>query len=88
MHIEFYKLQHGHYPERLEQLAETDPLVLINDASQDVMAKETSLYNYEKLGYKYTLYSSGADRIRGTKDDFYPQISIPDSDKIGLVRKK
>jgi hypothetical protein len=88
MHVEFYKLQHGHYPNSLEQLNETDPLVPINDASQDVMAKEASLYNYEKLGDKYTLYSSGADGIPGTMDDFYPQISIPDSSKIGLIKKE
>ncbi len=88
MHIEFYKLQHGLYPDRLEQLQETDPLAPINDASQDIVSKETLLYNYEKLGDKYTLYSSGTDGIPGTKDDFYPQISIPDSTKIRLVIKK
>jgi hypothetical protein len=28
----------------------------------------------------------GADGIAGTKDDFYPNINIPDSSRIGLIR--
>jgi len=86
MHIEFYKLQHGHYPDNLPQLQEADGLVPITDAAIGMQTKIV-YYNYEKIGEKYTLFSSGMDGIPGTGDDFYPQISIPDSNKIGLIIK-
>jgi Type II secretion system (T2SS), protein G len=87
MHIEFYKLQNGHYPDRLEQLQETDKLAPITDPAQGMQAKAPSVYNYERMGEKYTLFSSGMDGVAGTKDDFYPQVDIPDSSKIGLIKK-
>lgn len=87
MHIEFYKLQNGHYPNRLEQLQETDKLAPINDPAEGMQAKEPAFYNYERIGEKYTLFSSGMDGVAGTKDDFNPQIEIPDSSKIGLIVK-
>jgi hypothetical protein len=84
MHIEFYKLQYGHYPDSLPQLQETDGLVPVTDAAAGT---KFVYYNYEKIGDKYALFSSGTDGIPGTKDDFYPAISIPDSSKIGLIIK-
>ena|SRR5258705_13793033 len=88
MHIEFYKLQNGHYPDRLEQLREGDNLAPVNDPAQGMQATEPSFYNYERIGEKYSLFSSAMDGIPGTKDDFYPQIEIPDSSKIGLIIKR
>lgn len=87
MNIEFYKLQNGHYPDNLQQLQETDPLAPITDAVQGSQMKKDPFYNYEKIGEKYTLFSSGVDGIAETKDDFYPQITIPDSSRIGLIIK-
>jgi hypothetical protein len=87
MNIEFYKLQNGHYPDNLEQLQVLDPLAPVTDAVQGAQMKANVLYNYEKIGEKYSLFSSGIDGIPGTKDDFYPDITIPDSSKIGLVNK-
>ncbi|MBS1662531.1 MAG: hypothetical protein JST68_15925 [Bacteroidetes bacterium] len=40
-----------------------------------------------RVGDKYWLFSSGIDGIPGTKDDFYPEIEIEDSSRVGLVRK-
>ena len=87
MHIEFYKLQYGHYPDSLQQLQETDGLVPITDAAPGMQTK-IAYYNYERIGEKYTLFSSGMDGVAGTKDDFYPEIDIPDSSRIGLIIKR
>lgn len=83
--IEFYKLQTGTYPESLQQLSEKsmtgneiDPLLL----SQ---GKHDNYYNYEKIGNKYKVFSSGIDGIPNTKDDLYPKIEIADTSKIGLI---
>jgi type II secretion system (T2SS) protein G len=86
--IEFYKLSHGQYPDSLQQLLNDDKLAPINDAAQGMSTKENSYYNYEKIGDKYSLFSSGQDGIPNTKDDLFPQITITDSSKIGLIRQR
>jgi hypothetical protein len=85
--IEFYKLQHGQYPDRLEQLLDDDKLVPITDAIQLNQRRENSNYNYQKIGDKYLLFSSGQDGIPNTSDDLFPQIAVSDSTKIGLIKK-
>lgn len=84
--IEFYKLEHGRYPDNLKQLLDDDKLAPINDAAQGMNTKGESYYNYEKIGDKYLVFSSGQDGIPKTKDDLFPQITITDSSKIGLIR--
>jgi hypothetical protein len=84
--VEFYKLQHGQYPDNLQQLLEDDKLAPITDAIQSVQGRENSYYNYQRSGNKYLLFSSGQDGLPNTKDDLYPQVTIGDSSKIGLVR--
>jgi hypothetical protein len=84
--IEFYKLQYGQYPDSLQELLNDDKLAPINDAAQGMSTKENSYYNYKKIGDKYWLYSSGQDGIQNTKDDLFPQISITDNSKIGLIK--
>jgi hypothetical protein len=84
--IEFYKLQHGQYPDSLKQLRKEDPFVPIDDAIQTVQGRGYSEYNYKRFGEKYILFSSGQDGIPNTKDDLYPKIAIADSSKIGLIR--
>jgi hypothetical protein len=88
MGIEFYKLQHGHYPDSLKQLQEVDKLVPINDAATGMQLIKHGNYNYKRIGDKYTLFSSGIDGIAGTKDDFYPEMEIRGSSKIGLIKLK
>lgn len=86
--IEFYKLQHGQYPDSLQQLLQDDKLAPITDAIQLNQQRQNSYYNYEKLGEKYRLFSSGQDGIPNTKDDFLPQIEVSDSTKIGLIKSR
>jgi Type II secretion system (T2SS), protein G len=86
--IEYYKLAHGHYPESLKQLLNDDKLAPINDPIQGLEIKQDSYYNYEKMGDKYILFSSGQDGIPNTKDDLFPQVTITDSSKIGLIRHR
>ena len=85
--IEFYKLAHGQYPDNLKQLLNDDKLATINDAAQGMNTKDSSYYNYEKVGNNYILFSSGQDGIPKTKDDLYPQVTISDSSKIGLIKR-
>lgn len=84
--IEFYKIQHGQYPDSLQQLPSDDKTVMIFDAIQINQGRKTVLYNYQKKGNKYLLFSSGNDGIPNTKDDLFPQIQISDSSKIGLIK--
>lgn len=84
--IEFYKMQHGQYPDSLGQLLADDKLAPINDAIQSVQFRSNSNYNYQRIGDKYTVFSSGQDGIPNTKDDLYPKVIISDSSKIGFVR--
>ena len=86
--IEFYKLAHGRYPDNLEQLRIDDKLAIINDPVQGLKIKQDSYFNYEKVGDKYILFSSGQDGIPNTKDDLFPQVTITDSSKIGLIIRR
>lgn len=84
--IEFYRLQYGQYPDSLQQLRDDDKLAPIDDPVQGLQIKESSYYNYRKVGDKYSLSSSGQDGVANTKDDLFPQITISDSSKIGLIK--
>lgn len=86
--IEFYKLEHGQYPENLQQLLNEDKLAPINDPIQGLLTKENSYYNYKKIGDKYLLFSSGQDGVPNTKDDLFPQVTITDSSKIGFIKQR
>ncbi|MDO6431107.1 hypothetical protein Q4E93_10940 [Flavitalea sp. BT771] len=83
--IEFYKLQHGQYPDSLIQIQKDDQLAPIADALMVSATAKNIYYNYGRVGDRYFLFSSGMDGLPGTKDDFYPQITISDSSRIGLV---
>lgn len=86
--IEFYKIEHGQYPDSLQQLLDDDKLAPINDAAQGMNTKGDSFYNYKRIGNKYLLFSSGQDGIPNTKDDLFPQVTITDSSKIGLIKQR
>jgi len=86
--IEYYKLQNGHYPDNLQQLVEKDKVVFIYDPLLGV-GKSTgdTKFNYRKIGDRYTVFSSGIDKVPNTRDDIYPEVVISDSSKIGFIRK-
>jgi hypothetical protein len=86
--IEFYKLVHGQYPDNLQELLVDDKLAPIYDAAQGMDSKPDSYYNYEKIGDKYSIFSSGQDGIPNTTDDLFPQVMITDSSKIGLINHR
>ena len=80
-HIEFYKLENGHYPDSLKHLTNNDEFIFLNDPTQSL----GTYYNYKNLGDKYLLYSSGIDRIANTKDDIYPKVNTTNK-KIGWAK--
>ena len=87
--IEFYKMQHGVYPNKLEDLQENNKLVAIVDPILLNHSTEGNLnYHYEKVGDRYKLYSVGVDRIENTADDIYPDLLNSDSTKIGFIKKQ
>lgn len=87
--IEFYKMQHGVYPDSLKQLKNPkDDFLSIDDPLQVNNSKaRNTYYNYQKVGNKYYLFSSGIDGIPNTKDDLYPDVYNVDTSKIGLIIK-
>jgi hypothetical protein len=84
--IEFYKLENNQYPDSLQQLLAKDKLVLIYDPIQSVQQRDNTIYNYGRVGNNYFLFSSGQDGIPKTNDDLFPQVTISDSSKIGLIK--
>jgi hypothetical protein len=86
--IEFYKTINGAYPDSLEQLSKNNEMSFIHDPllSRHPGIKITK-FNYLKFEDKYTLFSSGLDRIANTADDIYPSVILSDSTKIGLIKK-
>jgi len=83
--IEFYKIQNGTYPDSLKQLITKKEFVSIYDPLVD--DSKNNIFNYYKIGNKYTLFSSGLDEIPNTADDIYPSLII-DTSKIGLIVSK
>lgn len=81
--VEFYKMKNGVYPDSLSQVNKDENFTSIYDPIQMSKAK----YNYQKMGNKYYLYSSGVDGIPGTKDDLYPVMNIADTSKFGLIHR-
>lgn len=83
--IEFYKLQRGNYPDSLKQLQVNNKLIQLFDPL--LSGEKNNTFNYSLIGKGYTVFSSGVDRIPGTKDDIYPTLEI-DTSKIGLTIKR
>jgi len=86
--VEFYKIKNGVYPDSLVQVSQDDPNAMIDDPLQsDGNSKNSTKYNYQRVGTHYYLFSSGMDNIPDTRDDIYPQVAKSDSAKFGLIRK-
>ena len=71
--IEFYKIQHGAYPDTITQLEKENHFVFISDPTQSTQDRENVYYNYKNLGDKYLLFSSGTDGIPNSDDDIFPE---------------
>ncbi len=83
--LEYYNLSHGQYPDSLMQLLIDDKMAPIYDPMQG-FNRANKYYNYEKIGDKYLLFSSGVDGLPKTVDDLFPQLTIVDSSRIGLIK--
>lgn len=84
--VEFYNLEHGQYPDSLQQLLTEDEFAPVHDPVQGMKTKENSYFQYGKINKKYFLFSLGQDGLSNTKDDLFPKVTISDSSKIGLVK--
>jgi len=83
--VEFYKLQNGTYPDSLAQVYSKGEVPKYYDPTQSTNGHNG--YNYQKIGNKYYLFSSGVDNIPHTADDIYPQMEPADTIKFGLILK-
>ena len=81
--VEFYKLQHGQYPDSLRQVEDIKGNVWITDPIIRKGMKTVNFY-YEKTGDKYWLFSVGEDGKPFTADDIFPTMNARDSTKFGL----
>jgi len=83
--VEFYKLQHGTYPDSLKQIEKVDAYIWIDDPLQSHSGGKRANFFYQKVRDKYWLFSVGLDGKPFTKDDIYPRIELADTAKFGLL---
>ena len=87
--IEFYKLQHGHYPASLREVEPKDKMQM-NDFIDptSIQHKGTSdgrfYYELDPSGAFYYLRSVGQDGIPFTNDDILPTLSEDELKNTGL----
>lgn len=87
--LEYYKLQHGHYPRSLRDIDTKDPkkLPVFTDPTS-IERKGTNdpyfFYELDASGTSYFLRSVGPDGIPFTADDILPTISEDERKHTGL----
>jgi hypothetical protein len=90
--VEFYRLQHGVYPESLEQLQESQPnkpIFMYDTSTTPLSSEPLRLFYYERSGdTHYYLRSVGNDGEAFTADDILPNIEQTQNSKIGLLLQK
>ena len=84
--IEFYKVQHGHYPDSLAQIIAEDKFASIYDPIPGKPESNNGEFYYKKLDSGYYLFSVGIDKTPFTDDDIFPSLNFFDSSKTGLIR--
>ncbi|RYY99919.1 MAG: hypothetical protein EOO11_03355 [Chitinophagaceae bacterium] len=83
--VEFHKLQFGQYPDSLQQMPK-DQFATIHDPTQTAIDEPSQPFYYKRAGDRYQLCSKGVDKVLGTADDLYPNLYLPDSSRVGLIR--
>ena len=78
--VEFYKQQHGQYPDSLEQVKATNRLALLNGPMSHRMFGEIKNLQYRNNGAGYILFSVGEDMKPNTGDDLFPSNQLKKSD--------
>ncbi len=94
--IEYYKLQEGTYPEKLEELIpesqqQPQSFIMIYDPTHiDLKMKEPRLFYYELInqGRNYYLLSTGPDGLAFTEDDIHPAVTEEQMRNIGYIKKQ
>lgn len=90
--VEFYKVQHGEYPESLKALQESLPrnsMVFVIDPSDIRFLGSPRYFYYERVGHDhYYLRGVGPDGIPFTSDDILPQIKTGPETKLGLLLER
>ena len=87
--IEFYKLQHGHYPATLSEMNTKDINNPVSVIDPTIMQRWGSkgiffFYELEPDGKSYFVRSVGADGIPFTADDILPTLSEDERKNTGL----
>jgi hypothetical protein len=86
--VEFYKVEHGVYPDSLQQIDPQRNGVSIFDPLQPWGADhQVRYFYYQKVGEKYWLFSVGLDGKPFTSDDIFPVMNPADTGKFGLMIK-
>ena len=87
--VEFYKVQHGSYPESLKALQESlppDSTVFVNDPTDVKFGGKSRYFYYERVGTDhYYLRGVGPDGLPFTSDDILPQVQLTPGSKLGLL---
>jgi hypothetical protein len=87
--VEFYRFQHGSYPESLKALQESlpkDSMVLVFDPTDVKFSGKPKYFYYERVGADhYYLRGVGPDGLPFTSDDVLPQIRFTPGSKLGLL---
>ncbi len=87
-YVEFYKVEHGVYPDSLEQIDPQRNGVSIFDPVQTWGGgRKGAYFFYRKVGQKYWLFSVGLDGKPFTSDDIFPVMKLADTAKFGLMIK-
>lgn len=90
--IEFYKVQHGHYPESLETLRGSVPSespVFIFDPMDVNLSGPSRQFHYQVVDADhYYLLGVGWDGVPFTADDVRPKVDVAPGSKIGLLVKE
>lgn len=90
--IEFYKMQHGNYPDSIEQATEGNKVAFIKDpflsfSMKKAVKNEDVSFHYQKIRDKYTLFSVGVDKTPNTPDDIFPTVTKGDTIKFGFIKE-
>jgi hypothetical protein len=87
--VEFYKVQHGSYPESLKALQESlpkDSTVFVKDPTDVKFGGKSRYFYYERVGTNhYYLRGVGPDGLPFTSDDILPQVQLTPGSKLGLL---
>ncbi|MCJ7503829.1 MAG: hypothetical protein MUP80_12320 [Acidobacteriia bacterium] len=90
--IEFYRVQHGSYPESLKALQASMPeesLTTVFDPTDVKLGGQPRYFFYERVGADhYYLRGVGKDGQPFTADDIVPQIRPTAAGKIGLLLER